>query len=529
VDRSSRRPAHRTRERAARFGILTKLLRRFIWETRRVTLSHWLSNTRSEARPGAVPDWEDAAPAPWPGATACPHDCADAPRAPCSPCRDRPPLLLRSAWGTVIAEPENEGKVMPEPTTEPLDADEGGARAETLRAALVGALRADGKITSPEVGAAVGAVRRERFLPADTPLEIAYGVDSSVVTKRNERGESISSVSAAFIQARMLEQARLRPGMTVLEIGSGGLNAAMVSEVVGESGRVVSVDIDPEITERAARLLDENGYTGRVRVLVADAEDGVADEGPFDAIIVTVGAWDIAPAWLGQLAPGGSLVVPLIMNGVTRTVGFLAAEDHLISASTEVAGFVPMQGIGRHEDQVLSLDWPGGGTLRLRFDTGAPQDPGQLDGVLLTGPVEAWSDVTFPNNTSWADLYLWFACFLPGFCRLAADDDSELDRHGTWFPFGAVHGHGVAYFVTRPASDGAGVEFGARAYGRDGAAAAAAMVEQIRAWDLHGAERALPEFGYWPGRGDRVVLPAQTTAVLAKTHGVVTISWPAKG
>src|SRR6266498_2514314 len=109
-------------------------------------------------------------------------------------------------------------------------------RAAELRATLVEELRADQKITSPAVEAAFRAVARERFLPADIPLETAYGVDDSVVTKRDQHGVAVSSVSAAYIQARMLEQAELGPGMTVLEVGSGGLNAALIAEII-EIGR----------------------------------------------------------------------------------------------------------------------------------------------------------------------------------------------------------------------------------------------------------------------------------------------------
>ncbi|WP_328468795.1 methyltransferase, FxLD system [Actinoplanes sp. NBC_00393] len=399
-------------------------------------------------------------------------------------------------------------------------------RAEDLRVALVAQLRAEGKITSAAVEAAFRKVPRERFLPEDTALEIAYGYDSSVVTKRDERGAALSSVSAAYIQARMLEQAELQPGMRVLEVGSGGLNAALIAEIVGEQGRVVTVDIDPEVTDRAAKLLDETGYGGRVRVLVADAENGVPGETEFDAIIVTVGAWDVAPAWLRQLAPEGTLVLPLVMNGVTRTVGLRHEGDHLVSRSIEVAGFVPMQGIGRHDEQQFALTDPDGKTVTLRFDTGAPDHPAELDDVLATGPVEAWSGVLFPHGTSWADLYLWLAWQLPGFCRLTAEDGSMLDTQRPWYPFGGVRGRGLAYFVTRLAPNGEGVEFGARAYGRDGESAAATLVEQIRAWDRDGRPVAEPSIGYWPTGNDQSALPSDV-AVMGKTHGIVTISWPA--
>ncbi|MET8198071.1 methyltransferase domain-containing protein [Micromonospora taraxaci] len=215
-------------------------------------------------------------------------------------------------------------------------------RAVELRAALVADLRAHRKIASEVVESAVRRVPRERYMPSDTDLAVAYGYDNSVVTRRNEHGVAISSVSAAYIQARMLEQAELTLGMTVLEVGSGGLNAAYLAEIVGADGRVVSVDIDPEVTDRAATLLERNGYGSQVRVMVADAEHGVPGEGPFDAIIVTVGAWDIAPALLDQLRDGGVIVLPLIMNAVTRTIGFRRQGDHLVSTSVEVAGFVPL-------------------------------------------------------------------------------------------------------------------------------------------------------------------------------------------
>lgn len=42
--------------------------------------------------------------------------------------------------------------------------------------------------------------------------------------------------------------------MTVLEIGSGGCNAALLAEMAGPAGRVVSMDIDPEVTDRARGL-----------------------------------------------------------------------------------------------------------------------------------------------------------------------------------------------------------------------------------------------------------------------------------
>ena len=373
------------------------------------------------------------------------------------------------------------------------------------RDALVERLRDGGWIRSPAVEAAFRTVARERFLPADVPLEIAYGVDDAVVTKRDEHGVAISSVTGAAIQAGMLEQAGLQPGMAVLEIGSGGLNAALIAEIVGEAGRVVSVDIDPSVTARASASLARAGYGGRVEVLVADATREIPGTGRFDAVIVTVAAWDIAPAWLDRLTARGRLVLPLVMNGATRTVGFARRGDHLVSTSVEVAGFVPMQGAGGRPEQLVRLS----DRVRLRFDSGAPADPGALDGVLDTPRIEAWSGVTLEHGVSFAGLQLWFAWHLPGFCLLSPAD---------LLPFGAVHGAGLAWLAVRSALGGAGVEFGAYAHGPDGEAAAAAMIAQIRAWNRD----AEPELAYWPASASR---PVGGYAVMVKTHGVLTMSW----
>lgn len=163
--------------------------------------------------------------------------------------------------------------------------------ATRLRNKVVDELCADGTISSPEIEAVMRRVPRHEFTPGAT-LEKAYDTYAAVITKTDEHGMQLSSVSAPQIQAMMLEQARLLPGMKVLEIGSGGLNAAYLAELVGEDGQVVTVDIDPIVTGRARRLLDEHGYD-QVRVVTADAAEPIPDLGAVDVVLVTVGAWDI--------------------------------------------------------------------------------------------------------------------------------------------------------------------------------------------------------------------------------------------
>ncbi|MFC5833190.1 methyltransferase domain-containing protein [Nonomuraea insulae] len=192
--------------------------------------------------------------------------------------------------------------------------------AAALRAAMVEQIAARHQalgLTLPAVvERALRTVPRHLFT-GDADLNTAYQ-NAAHVTKRNELGKSMSSVSAPWLQAMMLGQARLKPGERVLEIGSGGYNAALIQEVVEPAGSVTTIDIDPEITDRAQRCLMDAGYDG-VEVICADAEDVIEPGRTFDAIIVTVGSWDVPPAWLAQLAEGGRLVVPLRTWGLTRS------------------------------------------------------------------------------------------------------------------------------------------------------------------------------------------------------------------
>jgi protein-L-isoaspartate(D-aspartate) O-methyltransferase len=393
--------------------------------------------------------------------------------------------------------------------------------ADTLREAMIGELREMRAIRSDRVAEAFRAVPRHRFAPG-APLEAVYAATTSVVTKRDDCGVVISSVSAPELQAFMLEQAEIRPGMAVLEIGSGGYNAALLAELVGSEGTVTTVDIDPEVTDRARGFLGEAGYS-RVNVVLADAETGVPEYAPYDRIIVTAGAWDIPPEWVEQLADRGRIVVPLRMRGLTRSLALEREGDHLVSRSAMVCGFVKMQGAGAHQEHMLLLR---GTEIALRFDDGRPHDPHRLDGVLGTERAEVWSGVRIARTESFDTLQFWLATTLPGFCLLAVHAQREpglVAPGNRWFNLAALDGDSFAYLVSRPVREGT-VEFGAHAFGPHAFAVAEAMAEQVRVWDRGQRKGPGPNFAVWPMDTPEQHLP--DGLVITKRYNRVTISWP---
>jgi protein-L-isoaspartate(D-aspartate) O-methyltransferase len=401
------------------------------------------------------------------------------------------------------------------------------ASAGELREAMVNTLLDEGHITSEAVEVAFRAVPREQFAPAGTDLATLYDAHDVVVTKRGPDGRAMSSISAPSIQAFMIEQAQLRPGMRVLEIGSGGVNAAYLAEIVGPTGRVITVDIDPDVTDRAAACLDATGYSSRVRVLQADAHHGVPDEAPFDVVLVTVQCWDIAPAWLKQLTPTGVLVLPLtIAGGVSRSIAFRRDGDRLTSHDAKMCGFVDMQGIGHHPEDRLTVAGNGGAEVIVAFDNGVPRDL-QLDKAQLAEPsVELWSGVHFPHATSWADLYLYFACYLDGFCRLSTREGRSYPapKTGGDLPYAAARASSLAYLIYRPLDNSdEGIEFGARGFGADGQLAARAIIDQVQAWDVN-ARQLDPWFSYVPAQSLEVV-PDSGVALLREFDGSISQHW----
>jgi protein-L-isoaspartate(D-aspartate) O-methyltransferase len=294
----------------------------------------------------------------------------------------------------------------------------GAAAPDALRARMVADLRVRGAITSAEVEAAFLKVPRHLFAPEVTAEEV-YGAPEAVFTKYNSQGRPVSSVSAPWLHARMLEAAQVASGMTVLEVGSGGCNAALLAELVGDQSLVTTIDIDPDISARARRLLEEAGYGG-VRVQEADGAKPLEDAPAqgFDRIIVTVGAADLPAVWLDQLAPDGRLVVPLRFRGLSRTIAFAREQGHLRSDTLIVSGFVAMQGDSAHAPHVVRLS---GADVRLVVDEDQPADEEALAEAFTGLRHEQWTGVELGGSEGLLPrLEVWLAGAIAPYGRLRA-------------------------------------------------------------------------------------------------------------
>ncbi|WP_307840090.1 methyltransferase, FxLD system [Streptomyces sp. G44] len=370
--------------------------------------------------------------------------------------------------------------LQPAPHEDPVQARE----SHRLRQEMTDHLIEQGYINDASIEAAFRRVRRHLFLPG-VPLKTVYAAaDAAVTTKCDGSGRPTSTVSAPWLQAVMLREAALGAGQTALEIGSNGPNAALMQECVGPEGRVTTMDIDPFVVERSARLLPAAGYD-RVRVVLGDGEHGapgLTDEGSLDAILVTVQALDIPSAWVTPLVEGGRLVVPLRIHGYSWAVAFEKRGNELVSRAYAVCGFVPMQGAGARAEDVVVLR---GGEIRLRFPEGGTADVEQLTQALEAPRLERRTGVTLPGNTPFDKLMLWLATTMDGFCRLAVDpnlDTGLVERPKGWDAAAVIRDGSLVRLLLQQTGTSTW-EWVIHAYGPAAEQLAEEMTQQVTIWD----------------------------------------------
>ncbi|ADG12973.1 protein-L-isoaspartate O-methyltransferase [Methanocaldococcus infernus ME] len=200
---------------------------------------------------------------------------------------------------------------------------------------LIEKLKREGYIRSNSVEEALLKVPREEFVPehlkdyayCDTPLEIGHG----------------QTISAPHMVALMSELLELKPGMKVLEIGTGsGYHAAVTAELVGKDGLVVSIERIPELAERAEKTLRKLGYDN-VIVIVGDGSLGYKPLAPYDRIYCTAAAPSIPKSLISQLKDGGKMVIP-VGKYMQKLILLEKRGDKIITKDYGAVAFVPLIG-----------------------------------------------------------------------------------------------------------------------------------------------------------------------------------------
>lgn len=397
-----------------------------------------------------------------------------------------------------------------------------------LRTELADRLRAEGIIRTPSVEAAIRQTPRHLFLPG-VPLEQAYA-DGPVYTKTDGRGTSISAASQPRIVAMMLEQLDARPGHRIMEAGAGtGYNAALLAAIVGDTGRVVTIDVDDDLVDGARKHLATAGVAN-VEVVRGDGALGHPDGAPYDRIIATVGAWETPTAWLEQLAPDGRLVVPLRLRGAaSRSIIFERYDGGWRDVGSELAVFMPLRGIGDDARRLVTLTGEQDVTLQVHKDQSV--DAAALAGVFKSERHEMWTGVLFPPMVPYEWLDLWLACRLDNAIMRMNTQPQAIER-GTvspMFPWGAMattRGANSAYLTIRPAPqapDGGKLyEVGVIGHGPSGKDLAQHVTDEIRVWDAGYRSRTVHfEIHDAPAEPS----PSAGRFVLPRPHHPITVIW----
>ena len=178
-----------------------------------------------------------------------------------------------------------------------------------LRAEMVDTIAVEARLVSALIGrdrfedrvmATMASVPRHDFVPEElrelaylnVPLPIGFG----------------KTISQPFIVALMTELLEINEMDAVLEIGTGlGYQAAILSEL---ADRVYTIEIIEELAQEARKRLDELGY-GHIEFRIGDGSRGWPEHAPYDKIIVAAAPETIPSMLLGQLKPGGRMVLPV--------------------------------------------------------------------------------------------------------------------------------------------------------------------------------------------------------------------------
>lgn len=190
-------------------------------------------------------------------------------------------------------------------------------------------------ITEPIILDAFRQVPRELFV-SDQYAHLAYGDHPLPI-------EAEQTISQPYIVALMMQAAAIKAGDKVLEVGSGsGYAAAVIGRI---AARVIGIERQHELVEVARERLERLGYDN-IDILEGDGTKGCPDEAPFDAILAAASGSHVPEPLLGQLAPGGRIVMPIGDPGAVQELVKVTKQDDGILRQENLGAvrFVPLIG-----------------------------------------------------------------------------------------------------------------------------------------------------------------------------------------
>ncbi|WP_291861514.1 protein-L-isoaspartate(D-aspartate) O-methyltransferase [Marinilabilia sp.] len=186
-------------------------------------------------------------------------------------------------------------------------------------------------ITDKGVLEAIGRVPRHLFMD-NSFVHLAYQDQAFPIGQ----GQTISQPYTVAFQSGLLD---VQPGVKVLEVGTGsGYQAAVLSEMGAE---VFSIERQKRLHEKTGRLLKEIGYKN-IRLFLGDGNEGLADNAPFERILVTAGAELVPSGLLVQLAIGGLMVIPVGIKSQTMVRIKRLSEEEFEQETFGDFAFVPL-------------------------------------------------------------------------------------------------------------------------------------------------------------------------------------------
>ena len=204
-------------------------------------------------------------------------------------------------------------------------------RHKGLRRQLVDLVRSKG-ITDERVLQAILNIPRHFFM--DSAFDkIAYEDRAFPIGEE----QTISQPYTVAYQTQLLE---LKPFEKVLEIGTGSAYQACVLAEMGV--QVYTIERQKKLFENNKQFAYLKKYPG-LKFFYGDGFEGLPTYAPFDKVIVTAAAPFIPPKLVGQLKPGGRMVIPVGEGLVQRMLRLTRQAD---GSATEEAfdnfSFVPM-------------------------------------------------------------------------------------------------------------------------------------------------------------------------------------------